>query len=50
VGFQHRQTNIVTAATKQKGEEEGGGETHTAVRRNLNSSQKQAIIANHFSK
>jgi hypothetical protein len=27
-----------------------GDETHTTVRRDLNSSQKQAIITNHFSK
>jgi hypothetical protein len=56
VGFQHltdRQTDIVNAATKQKGKEEGGedkSEIRTAMKRSLNSSQKQAVITKHFSK
>jgi hypothetical protein len=47
------QTDIVIAATDQKGEEDGGedeGEIHTAVRRSLNSSQKRVIITDNFSK
>jgi hypothetical protein len=38
---------------KQKREEEGGeddSEIHTAMRRSVHSSQKQAIITNYFSK
>jgi hypothetical protein len=50
-GFQHM-TDIVSAAAKQNGEEEGGedeSEICAAMRTSLNSSQKQAIITNCFS-
>jgi hypothetical protein len=54
VGFQNMtDTNAVNAAVKQKGEEGGGedaGEIHTVAWRSLNSSQKQVIITNCFSK
>jgi hypothetical protein len=50
VGFQHMtHKDIVNAATKWKGEEKSGedeSEIHTALRRSLNSSQKQANITN----
>jgi hypothetical protein len=52
MGFQHM-TDIVNAAMKRKGEDEGRenlSEIHTAMRRSLNSSQKQVIITNYFSK
>jgi hypothetical protein len=51
VGF-HHMTDIANAAENQKGEEEGReneSEICTPVR-SLNSSQKQAIITNCFSK
>jgi hypothetical protein len=52
--FQHMtDMELVNAATKQKGEEESReneSEIHTAMWRSLNSSQKQAIITNYFSK
>jgi hypothetical protein len=47
------QTDIVNAATKQTGEEEGGedeSEIHTAMRRGLNCLQKQVTITNYLSK
>jgi hypothetical protein len=47
------QTGTVSAAVKRKGQEDGGEdecEIHTAVRWNLNSSQKQVPITNYFSK
>jgi hypothetical protein len=54
VGFQHMtQTDTVNAAMKQNGRRRGGedeSEIHTAVRRSLNSSQKQITIADYFSK
>jgi hypothetical protein len=46
-------TDIVNAATKHKAEEEGGedeSEICIAVRRSLNSSQKQTIITNYSSR
>jgi hypothetical protein len=52
VGFQHM-TDIVNAAMKQNGEEEGGkneNKIQTAIRRSLNSLQKQVITAKYFSK
>jgi hypothetical protein len=48
-----RLTYIVNAVMKQKGEEKGGenqSEISTAMWRSLNSSQKQVIITNYFSK
>lgn len=50
--FSTWQTDIVNAAMKQKGEEDGGednSEICTAVR-SQNNSQKQVIITNYFSK
>jgi hypothetical protein len=49
LGFQHM-TDIVSAVTNKKCEDEGGDETeiHTAVRKSLSSSQKQAAITNYF--
>jgi hypothetical protein len=45
---------MINAAAKQTGEEEGGGEDeneiHIAVRKSLNSSQKQVTITKCFSK
>jgi hypothetical protein len=46
-------TDIANAAENQKCEEKGGEDEReicTAVMRSLNSSQKQAIIMNYFSK
>jgi hypothetical protein len=47
-----QQPDIVNAAAKQMDKEKGGrmGEFHTAMRWSMNSSQKQAIIKNYFSK
>jgi hypothetical protein len=48
MSFQHN-----NAAAKQKGEEQGRedhSKTCTAMRRSINSSQKQAIMTNYFSK
>jgi hypothetical protein len=53
VGFQHTTDRQTLPILKQKGEEEGGkddSEICTAMRRSLNSSQKQVIITNGFSK
>jgi hypothetical protein len=47
------QTDIVSAATKQKGEEERDEDEReicTVMRRSLNSSQKQVTITDYFSK
>jgi hypothetical protein len=41
--------SIINAAMKQNGGEDES-EIHTAVRKSVNSSQKQAIITNYFSK
>jgi hypothetical protein len=47
-----QQTDIVSTAAKDEGEEDGGEndrKIHTAARR-LHTSQKHAAITNHFSK